>query len=59
LIKPIVQKNLKDFDGNTSDYAQENINGPIGPHNIVKEGANWEVLGGRYICNFGECKKLL
>ncbi len=39
------------------DFSQENVNGPIGPHNITKEGINWEVLGGRYICKFGECKK--
>jgi hypothetical protein len=34
-----VQKFLEDFDGNTLNYAQENVNGPIGPRNIAKEGA--------------------
>lgn len=52
-----MQKTLNDFDGNTSYYAQENVNGPIGPRNIAKEGAYWELLGGKYICKFGECKK--
>jgi hypothetical protein len=35
LIEPIVQNFIEDFDGYTSDYAQENVNGPVGPHNIA------------------------
>ncbi len=52
-----MQKNLEDSNGNISNFVLENVNGPIGHHNIANEGVDWEVLGGRYTCKFGECKK--
>jgi hypothetical protein len=33
------------------------VYGAIGPHNIAKEGTNWDVLRVRYICKFGGYKK--
>jgi len=33
------------------------VYGAIGPHNIAKEGINWEVLKVRYIYKFGGLKK--
>ncbi len=57
MIEPIVQNFLEGSDGNISNFVLENVNGPIGPHNIANEGVDWEVLGRRYTCKFGECKK--
>jgi hypothetical protein len=52
-----MQNSLQDYDGDILNFVLENINGPIGPHNIANEGIDWEVLGGRYTCKFRECKK--
>jgi hypothetical protein len=45
-----LRDSLADSDGDTSNDASKNVNGPIGHCNIAKEETNWDILGGRYIC---------
>jgi hypothetical protein len=47
---------LKDYNGDTSNSTLKNANGPIGLY-IAMEGVNWKLIGVRYICKFGECRK--
>jgi len=45
--RTFLRDSLEEFDGANSNYAKENVNGPIGHYNIAKEEINWDILRGR------------
>jgi hypothetical protein len=47
-----VQNSLEDSDGNISNFVLENVNGPIGTHNITNEGVGT-------LASLGNAKNLL